>query len=174
MSRTPKSSITSEKRLRTILAETEAELDTLQPRIDRLEKQLQTLQALRMTKQKLITLRMSLKTMLDNYTADSEPLEALISGTAMPIAPRPMRPSAMATGTGTGMHAPMTFAEDGSQVFMADRAMDAVTSVLKKRGTLNLDIFRAIVESRRTRHDRANQVVFGRAWHQTAHHRRRL
>ncbi|MBY0402992.1 MAG: hypothetical protein K2X66_03780, partial [Cyanobacteria bacterium] len=65
-------SISSEKRLEDILAETEAELVSIQPEIEKLEREVDRLKTLKLTKQKLITLKLSIQSILGNYGTRGE------------------------------------------------------------------------------------------------------
>lgn len=120
-------SISSEKRLETMLKETEAELAMLQPRIEKLEKAQQELMTLRQTKQKLITLKLSLQSILENYTEDSleTPLQPFVFSPTLST-----RPPHMLEASGT---------------FFPNQAFEEAKHLLRRKNSLNYELFRAIV-----------------------------
>ncbi len=128
-------SIASISRLDTMYQETESELDKLKPQIEKLEKQAEKLRALKLTKQKLITLKLSLKSIIDNFTEDnalSQPAEITSQNfSAM------MRGKVLSNQLSTS--------DSASTLFLPDVAFNEVNAILRKRTSLNYEIFRAIV-----------------------------
>ncbi len=127
-------SITDASRLQQLLDEVEAELSTLTPKIEALEAQLTELQALRATRQRLLTLKLSLSPLLahdGSVGSDFAPTSPGASSAAMPL----VIPGAFAVGGLTNR--PGTF--------LPDEAMARVTEILKRPGSLNYELYRAIV-----------------------------
>ncbi len=128
-------SITSIKRLETMYSETETELEKLKPQIEKLEKQMAKLRTLKLTKQKLITLKLSLKSIIDNFTEDNASTENFLNSS------QELRSFA----TGKIVSQQLSASDLASKLFLPDVAFTDVDQVLRKRTSLNYNIFRAIV-----------------------------
>lgn len=137
-----KSSISSTDRLKEMLGEAEKELSIIQPEIDGLEEILLRLQELKKTKQKLITLKLSIQSILNNYTGvklnkiEVESDETITLYTKAKLnnfstTPK-MKPLAK--------HLPETLG-----AFYPDEAFEKASLVLKQKSSLNYELFRAIV-----------------------------
>ncbi|MEB3207087.1 MAG: hypothetical protein VKK59_07065 [Vampirovibrionales bacterium] len=127
-------SITDVSRLQQLLDEVEAELSTLTPKIEALEAQLTELQALRATRQRLLTLKLSLSPLLARDASAGLDVVANgfgVSSPAMPLViPAALSVGGLASRPGT---------------FLPDEAMARVTEILKRPGSLNYELYRAIV-----------------------------
>ncbi len=145
-----KSKVSSLNRLESLLEETEQELELLGPQIEKLEKQVEKLRQLRLEKQKLITLKLSLQSILQNY---SESQVALDSDYALesylpylPTAARTLQ-SSPAVWQGAPVHPQyqQPHLRQQAGTFIPDMAFQQVDQVLRKRNSLNYELFRAIV-----------------------------
>lgn len=136
--------ITSEDRLSEMLAETEKELDVLQPKIERLEKQLEKLQSLKQEKQKLITLKLSIKAILDNFHGEVPPVSTE-SITTLPITvPRTgQTPQTLAVPVTPRIKEKAITLPEG--VFIPENAFEAVDTILKRKQSVNYEMYRAVV-----------------------------
>lgn len=137
----PPVSVSSEKRLEALLEETEAELANLQPRIDKLERDIDKLKDLKLTKQKLISLKLSVQSIMENFQqtgGSGFTADALLNvGLEMPC-PQ--------SGITTSYRIPdYATAPQENRTFYPDRAFEAANKLLKQRQSLNYDLFRAIV-----------------------------
>lgn len=139
-------SISSMDRLEGILAETEEELEKIQPEIDKLEKQVEKLKELKLTKQKLITLKLSIKSIIGNFSDAKNPgtiRELLGEGNREILSGRS---DVLHSGTSRTLHETSSVTViDSSRTFLPDRAFDEVNQVLRQKNSLNYEIFRAIV-----------------------------
>lgn len=142
--------VSSHNRLESLLEETEQELERLGPQIEKLERQVEKLRQLRLEKQKLITLKLSLQSILENYSDSKVSPEndfaldnylsyGATTANALPptLAGWQRVPSAPAYNLPQGRHQAGTF--------IPDRAFQQVNQVLRKRNSLNYELFRAIV-----------------------------
>ncbi len=133
-------SISSTKRLEQLLMETEDELEKIQPQIEKLEKQLEKLQALKRTKQKLITLKLSVKSILSNFS-DDRVEQVTTSATELNV----VNPLTTKEQYSTKNSLQQTI--DSSKAFLPDLAFEQVGSILKRQNSLNYELFKAIVLS---------------------------
>jgi hypothetical protein len=116
-------SVSSPERIASLLSEVEAELATLQPKIDLLEQAMEKLQTLKLNKQRLIAMRLSLKSVLDNFDSQAD--------RPLPIPNSP--PLALTQG------------ETAFGQFYPELAFDRVNQVLRQKDSINYELFRAIV-----------------------------
>ncbi len=148
--KTSVSNISSSERLEDLLNETEKELEVIQPQIDKLEKQLDKLKELKLAKQKLITLKLSIKSILSNFSnakanevSASLPTYELSSKTETSVLNKPTNTSQIASYTAIDVtSSPGTL--PGSH-FLPERAFNQVNLLLRKSTSINYDLFRAIV-----------------------------
>lgn len=129
-------SISENDRIETLLSEVQVELNELNPQIEQLEETLNQLRELKAKKQKLLALKMSLESVLNNFnlpsTSSQESSEAsLIKASNYATAPQKASPS------------PTLDFEH--QVFYPDKAFEETKHLLKKKGSLNYEMYRAIV-----------------------------
>jgi hypothetical protein len=154
-------SISSTKRLDQILQETEEELALIQPKIDRLEKEMERLKELKRTKQKLITLKLSIKSILENFSQEdikgssgaflsdllSDSLGGVTGVNDVTLGGVVHGVPGSAIGMGQGVYSGID--EEGpwkeGKVFWPDRAFEEANRVLRQRQSTNYEIFRAIV-----------------------------
>jgi len=127
-------SIADAGRLQQLLDEVEQELEVLTPKIDALEAQLSELQTLRATRQRLLTLKLSLTPLLQPELLNGPTTSARTheSNVVSSNAPYPLA-SAL----------PSLAARPGT--FLPDEAMARVNDILKRPGSLNYELYRAIV-----------------------------
>lgn len=131
-------SVSSTDRLETLLEETERELEKLQPEIDKLEKQIDKLKDLKLTKQKLITLRLSVKSILSNFNSEDK------SGNATGV--NLSDSAAFSASKLNKINLNTSQASiDTSKTFLPDEAFAQVDHILKKKSSLNYELFRGIV-----------------------------
>jgi hypothetical protein len=125
-------SIADTSRLQQMLDEVEAELEALTPKIDALEAQLSELQTLRAARQRLLTLKLSLTPLL---RVEGEALtDATYSQHGI---------SSLSSSLSSPMSFPGLAAKPGT--FLPDEALARVTEILKRPGSLNYELYRAIV-----------------------------
>lgn len=149
--------ISSTDRLEELLEETEQELLALGPQIDKLEKQIEKLKELKLAKQKLITLKLSIKSILSNFSLVSKDetatnlvgleLRNLLSSdvelkrfsTSQTSAER-LRPAkaSQVSQQRVTKHLP-----DG--VFVPERAFQEADCILRRKDSINYELYRAIV-----------------------------
>jgi len=143
--------ISSTERLQEMLQETERELEIIQPKIDRLELQLQKLKELKLSKQKLITLKLSVQSILSNFSEQRMPdkntklyneidktkLEELSLKTTVKL------PEAKLIAKPKNMLDPLM--KNGT--FLPERAFAEADEILKRKQSINYDLFRAVVFS---------------------------
>ena len=142
--------ISSSSRLEDLLNETELELEQLEPQIEKLEKQIDKLRTLKLAKQKLITLKLSIKSILSNYSESK--VDTLGETT-------------LEKDFTQGIHAYSRFSSNLDSInfqnralltrmpqparlpgtFLPDMAFNQVNEVLRKKSSLNYELFRAIV-----------------------------
>jgi len=131
-------SIADTTHLESLLQKAKSELSALQPQIDELESQLEKLRELKQQKQKLITLKLSIQSILNNFCnlPKNFNAESLLSGTSTEtIKNRLNRPI-----TTTNITKPYF-----SGTFLPDVALDRAAQLLRKKNSLNMELFRAIV-----------------------------
>lgn len=125
--------LASPDRLKVLLSEAEKELSEIQPQIEQLEAQLEQLQDLKRSKQRLLTLKMSLTAMLDGIDKDTKQqaiLEAIGSDDTQ-------------SNSGISDKEAYTFLS-AQKTFHPDAAIEQVSSVLKQRESLNFEMFKAV------------------------------
>jgi hypothetical protein len=136
--------ISSTSRLEELLDETESELANLQPQIEKLEKQLDKLKELKLAKQKLITLKLSIKSILSNFSTSQN------DNTTTPVdavnLTKKLSQEALNNKTSTSQATSLTSAPaNPGEIFLPEQAFAEVNTVLRKRTSLNYELFRAIV-----------------------------
>lgn len=136
------SSISSIERLETMLKEAENELAALQPKIDKLESQLSKLGELKQTKQKLITLKLSIQSILNNFSETENinfPTSKSLAG----------KSTFSEKGIGNFKPLNLTTSSETSNYnatsFLPSLAFEAADKILKQKTSLNYELFRAIV-----------------------------
>jgi DNA repair exonuclease SbcCD ATPase subunit len=138
--------ISSTDRLEELLAETEAELEAIEPKIEKLEKQLEKLKELKLAKQKLITLKLSIKSILNNY-GKSEVVSSLLSTSEN--LEKPFSSAGLQKNLSIHSKLSQTSSHQSStlenQTFIPERAFAEVDTVLRKKTSINYELFRAIV-----------------------------
>lgn len=143
----PPQKISSSGRLEDLLTETEMELEQLEPQIEKLEKQIEKLKELKLAKQKLITLKLSIKSILSNYSENNAGAETQVllhqgarmqsPGEAYSSLPTDYKNTASLYQIPQPVKLPGTF--------LPDRAFAQVNTVLRRKDSLNYEMFRAIV-----------------------------
>jgi len=154
----PPKVITSENRLNDMLTETEAELAKLQPKIEKLEAQLERLKTLKLEKQKLITLRLSIKAILENFHNNPPNVDDILALSAVetPVYTQPgslprygysayTAPPSMETRSIPSLKTPTISVANPSPIFIPDAAFAAVAEILKRKQSINYEIYRAVV-----------------------------
>jgi hypothetical protein len=136
--------ISSTDRLTKLLEETERELEMLQPQIEKLEKQVDKLKKLKLAKQKLITLKLSLNSIISNFSEDETLGSAtrVIEDNLSNVLELKRRHSNFTSSIGTK---PSSKKAEISGTFLPDIAFDQVNGILRKKSSINYDLFRAIV-----------------------------
>ncbi|MCA9799141.1 MAG: hypothetical protein KC474_06290 [Cyanobacteria bacterium HKST-UBA04] len=120
-------SVASVDSLEKLLGKTDKELKQIQPKIEALEKQLDALKELKLRKQRLLTLKMSLMAMLESDTKLNKVLEA-------------------SPGLGMGPAAvPGYDALNSAYTFSPEEAFAQVQGQLRATNSLNYQIFQAVV-----------------------------
>jgi hypothetical protein len=142
--------ISSASRLEDLLHETELELEQLEPQIEKLEKQIEKLRQLKLAKQKLITLKLSIKSILVNYSEDKVStlgLNGLESDSTLSASEYALRDAGLDSGFLNQRRLitrpPQPRCLPGT--FIPDMAFSQVNEVLRRKNSLNYDLFRAIV-----------------------------
>ncbi|MEB3285872.1 MAG: hypothetical protein VKJ04_00060 [Vampirovibrionales bacterium] len=150
-----KLSISSVERLEEILKETEEELLSLQPEIDELEAALLKLQALKQTKQKLITLKLSVKSILSNFSnvkSETTLPESLVKTDftkakqeAFSTKPVVNKPSSIQSVRPSFERQSDLQARLVRGTFYPNLAFEGADDVLRQKDSTNYELFRAIV-----------------------------
>lgn len=142
--------ISSTHRMEALLSETEEELQRIEPQIEKLEKQLEKLKELKLAKQKLITLKLSIKSILTNFSdartmssIDLRTTEMLSRESTLNLAKNLSPVSTDYKNASLVAKAPEPVRLPGT--FLPDMAFNQVNEVLRKRSSLNYELFRAIV-----------------------------
>jgi hypothetical protein len=136
--------ISSTSRLEELLEETESELTNLEPQIEKLEKQLDKLKELKLAKQKLITLKLSIKSILSNFSTSQNDHIATLVG--IENLTRKFSSESLNNQTSASQLASQTSAvSNPGEIFLPEQAFAEVNTVLRKRTSLNYELFRAIV-----------------------------
>ncbi|MBY0449502.1 MAG: hypothetical protein K2X01_02605 [Cyanobacteria bacterium] len=144
-------SLTSPDKMQDILTAIEKELAVLQPEVDRLEDALQQLQSLKATKQKLLTLRMSIRAIMENYHQDTHVSDENTSANASLYTPnyasnhvssytqrpvqQPVLPHYVLKGTPFEL-----------QQFNPETALSAAKDILRQQYSINTILYQAIVD----------------------------
>jgi hypothetical protein len=128
-----KLTLSNPERLKELLRETECELSQIQPKIEELEAAVQELRELKLTKQRLLTLKMSLSTMIDNVAEDhvQEKFADTYTGKTDFDETKVFNYSELST----------------LKSFHPDEAFKQVDKVLKQKNSLNYEMFKAVVFS---------------------------
>ena len=131
-------SISDPNRLEDLLQEVDSELGKIQPKIEKLEKEMEKLKELKLTKQKLITLKLSIKSIVDNFShsKNSELMAALGVETSPTVLLQKLHSPSYQTSEP---------AFELDRLFLPDQAFEAANQVLRQKNSLNYEIFRAIV-----------------------------
>lgn len=136
--------ISSTDRLEDLLAETEGELELLEPKIEKLEKQLEKLKELKLAKQKLITLKLSIKSILNNYSkSDALTKELLSTSTNFSenFTTKKLQGN-LSIPSKAIQTSPSPFS---NRTFIPERAFAEADTVLRKKTSINYELFRAVV-----------------------------
>jgi hypothetical protein len=146
--------LSSTERLEALLEETERELEHLQPKIDKLEKQLEKLKELKLAKQKLITLKLSIKSILSNFSFEkkdvttslvlNQELSNILRSTDVNTSQKASVKIQEASQVSGNPSIP-TKAESTSAMFLPEMAFNQVDAILRKKTSINYDLFRAII-----------------------------
>lgn len=144
--------IASTDRLEELLEEAERELELLQPKIDKLEKQLDKLKELKLAKQKLITLKLSIKSILSNFsnskvsTLVNDLPEIMLSKSAESLNLSEVQKTSQILQPATvNVKSVPVSAVLLEGTFLPEMAFKQVDTVLRKKTSINYDLFRAIV-----------------------------
>jgi hypothetical protein len=141
--------ISSTARLKEMLDEAERELETIQPKIDKLEQQLQKLKELKLAKQKLITLKLSVQSILSNYSE----FKSIDSGTTFSNKNYSTPPQELNLSTKQKITVTKENSESGQTLkpaapngtFLPEMAFNQADAILKRKSSINYDLFRAVV-----------------------------
>ena len=124
--------LASPEGLQALLEQAETELESIQPQITELEEKIKDLQALKQSRQRLLTLKMSLGALIESSTHDDaqEPYTMLSSNLAQQKL--------------------QAFDNDYTYLsthksFHPDLALQQVQQLLKQKESLNYEMFRAVV-----------------------------
>lgn len=129
--------LASTERLEALLAETEKELASLEPRIERLQRQVEKLQSLRLERQKLIAFKLSVKSILSSFTS--------LSLSSEDMDPSPGLQPRLADWKERAYQAPAYQAFNNNDVFIPEMAFTSVGNLIRRKETLNYELFRAVV-----------------------------
>lgn len=138
------SRISSSSRLEELLEETESELASLEPQIEKLEKQLDKLKELKLAKQKLITLKLSIKSILSNFStsqAEQNTTEVIVNDLSERLSTQVLNKNYSTLPKPK----PASESIELPGVFLPERAFGEVNAVLRKKTSMNYELFRAIV-----------------------------
>lgn len=132
--------ISSTERLEELLTETQEELDSLEPQIERLEKQLDKLKELKLAKQKLITLKLSIKSILENFSkSDAVNITTPVKNLE---AEQKLSSYLLNKSVKTSLTTKKTYS---AGAFFPELAFQEVAGTLRKKTSINYELFRAIV-----------------------------
>jgi hypothetical protein len=146
--------LASTDRLEGLLAETDKELASLEPRIERLQRQVEKLHSLRLQRQKLIAFKLSVKSILSGFTDLTVIAEAYDEhpdkspGYQQMLADSQRGPSSTGTvypASYPAAYTPVYQAFDNNDIFIPEMAFNGVSNVLRRKETLNYELFRAVV-----------------------------
>lgn len=128
----PDLNLANPDKLKEILSQAEQELSEIQPRIDELEAMQTELRELKLAKQRLLTLKMSLSALIDNVTLDK-------------VQANPSSDHESYLNEETNAQ-PVEFSElSTSKTFDPEKAFQDVDQVLKQKNSLNYQMFKAVV-----------------------------
>ena len=142
-----KQSISSTERLNDMLNEADKELSIIQPEMDELESVLVRLQELKKTKQKLITLKLSIQSILNNYTGaklnkmEENLTESLSFNAKDKLNSYITSPKTKVSGKS------VKNIQDELGSFYPDKAFEQANLILKQKNSINYELLRAIVLS---------------------------
>lgn len=140
---TVSASISSTERLEQLLKETEAELEKLDPRIHKLEKYIDELKELKLAKQKLITLKLSIQSILNNFSSAKIPentTNVIKVGLGEVFGKNHEQ---VKFSTQQKLHS--TSDRFSDKTFLPDVAFEQADGILRRKNSINYDLFRAIV-----------------------------
>jgi hypothetical protein len=147
----PANKISSTKRLEGLLTETEQELEALEPQIEKLEKQLEKLKELKLAKQKLITFKLSIKSILNNFSSDDKGLTSphvIAEEFRKMLSKKELNREPGKNFSTSPVSAERNIREKASEnadAFLPERAFQEVDAVLRRKTSINYELFRAIV-----------------------------
>lgn len=131
--------VSSNERLSALLQETTKELNTIEPRLEQFQEVVNAYEQLRLERQRLMTLKLSLQSILDNF-------EVQQGASASRPGRRPGRPAA-AEGSQTRRGGRITQAPAQPKGnFSVPLAIEAMNRQLRHPESLNGEIFKAVVE----------------------------
>jgi hypothetical protein len=126
-------------------AETEAELANLEPKIEKLEKQVEKLKELKLAKQKLITLKLSIKSILSNFSLEnSENLNSDTLDNFNTLLGYKRLPKNLNTHPEANQNSRF-LSSLADHTFLPEKAFAEADNVLRKRTSINYELFRAVV-----------------------------
>ncbi len=144
--------ISSTERLKAMLDEAEKELDLIQPKIDKLELQLQKLKELKLAKQKLITLKLSVQSILSNFS-DFKSIDIEAKDNLKHYSSKPSElnlnttQQELKTKENIVKSSRPTLTTLPAGAFLPELAFQQADQRLKRKSSINYDLFRAIVYS---------------------------
>ncbi len=151
------SSICDSKHLESMLKQAEDELEWLEPKISKLEAQIEKLAELRHQKQKLITLKLSLKSILSTFESETDDdkksrIQALVHVSESVRKDVTKKRDDFTTGITKTISSQIeqTYAEKKvmeNRNFYPDKAFNEAGEYLKRKTSFNYEIFRAVVFS---------------------------
>lgn len=136
--------ISSAERLESLLAETEHELAVLQPQIEKLEKQLAKLKELKLAKQKLITLKLSVKSILENFSDAKVSAAHLLEASedlSQSVHLRTLQKNLSIPSKASRLHSSNPL----GHTFLPEHAFNQADGILRKKTSINYELFRAVV-----------------------------
>jgi hypothetical protein len=137
--------ISSADRLEELLTEAERELETLEPKIEKLEKQLEKLKELKLAKQKLITLKLSIKSILNNFSKNEVLTSDNLSQSETLHKNFSLKGLQKNLSTQPKVQLSNLTSQSLNQTFLPDQAFHEVNTVLRKKTSINYELFRAVV-----------------------------
>lgn len=129
----PGKTIADTSRLEALLSEAEKELEALEPKIERLEKQVAKLQELKLSRQKLIAFKLSVKSILSSFNSlhNNDIISKAFENSSRSYVPSlqsfpntPLMPNG---------------------VFVPETALQEASALLRRKNSINYELFRAIV-----------------------------
>ena len=138
------SKISSTSRLEELLNETEKELIELEPQIEKLEKQLEKLKDLKLAKQKLITLKLSIKSILNNFS-ETQKMDNTTTLTNLNLSHFSSLQKLNKNETLGVVTSKRGNAALPAGIFLPEQAFAEASALLRKKTSINYELFRAIV-----------------------------